>query len=207
MVRVPDSVGDQIPHVWIGGFKVHFETESPGSFVVQTHFHSFEDLEVAFDARVAISSGKNIGRRNGSYLIGIFSLVPGQNTLHGQISLGFHFGLAHVAAVRQSLFNQRDGQFVESLEVVAAVGGAFGCPTHPLKVVHKGIDVFFRFGIRIRVVVPKHAASIFGSHAQFFKGQRKVHVDGFGVAHVQVSVGFRGKSGSNDGTVHLGVFG
>mmetsp|Transcript_13702 Transcript_13702/g.38570 ORF Transcript_13702/g.38570 Transcript_13702/m.38570 type:complete len:260 (-) Transcript_13702:89-868(-) len=207
VTRVFDSVRHQIEHVGIGRFKVHFETKSPGSFVVQSHFHSFEGFEIAFDAGITISSRKNIRRRNRSYCVRIFSLVPGKDPLHGQFSLGFHFGLGHVTTICQSLLNERDCQFVEILEVVTAVGGSFGCPSQPFQVVHEGIDVLLGFGVGIRVIVSEDAASVFRGNAQLFECQREIHVDGFSVTHVKVTVRFWGESGSNDGPVGLGVLG
>mmetsp|Transcript_2354 Transcript_2354/g.5617 ORF Transcript_2354/g.5617 Transcript_2354/m.5617 type:complete len:237 (-) Transcript_2354:168-878(-) len=205
MGGVTDSVGNQIVHVEVGRIKVHFKAKCPGSLVVQSHFHFLKDFQVAFGACVAIASRENVRRGNGGFFIGIPTGVPGQDTLHGQVSLNFHLRLGHVAAIGQSLLDEDDGQVVEFLEVVATVSSSFGCPSEPFQIVHKGVDVFLRFGVGIRVVVSKDSATVFRSDAEFVKGQRKVHVDGLGVTHMQISVGFRRKAGANDGSVDLRV--
>ena len=123
-------------------------------------------------------------------------------------------GFSEVAAIGAHVFSalfvhisvpgldQVLGRAVHEIEVVAGmveVAGAIGLPaeTEPMNRVDDRVNELLLFLFRVGVVEPQVA------HPAVITRQAEVHADAFGVANVQVAVGFRREARANPRRVRL----
>ena len=134
-----------------------------------TGAHALEEVEILFDAAIAI----------GALFAGLGE---------GSAILANFFG-AEVADVGLAQLDQLDRPIVELVEIVGGVIEAVPLVAEPVHVANDGIDVLLLFLLGIGVVEAQVGL------AAELRGEAEVQVRGLGVAEVQVAIGLGRKAG------------
>ncbi len=174
---VEDAVHDGVAHVQVGRRHVDFCSQNSRPVGELAGFHAGEEVEVFFDAAVAIG---RVFAGFGESAAVLADLVGGE-----VVDVGF------------AGFDELDGPGVELGEVVGGVAEAVPLEAEPADVFLNGIDVLllFFFGVGVVEAEVGFAAELVG--------EAEVDADGLGVADVEVAIGLGGKAGLDDGVAEF----
>ena len=112
-------------------------------------------------------------------------------------SVGFHFRWRLLIDVGMAFFDHVLGGFVEEIEVVAGeIQVVPPVEPEPVDIGFDAVDILGVFFFGVGVVESKVA---FGTDGSIFLGDPEVKAKCFGVTDVEVSVGFRRKTGDHGG--------
>ena len=172
---VYNAVHDWIAQVDVGGGHVDFGAQHAAAIGECAVFHLLEEVEVFLDGAVAVRAVlARLGERA--------AIFP--NLVRGL-----------VIHVRQALFDERDGPFVELTEIVGSVVRLRPpVEAEPANVLLHGVHVFLLFARGVGVVVAEIALATVGG------GNAEVDADRLGVADVQVRVRL-GREAGDDAVV------
>jgi hypothetical protein len=168
MMGFHDPVKHRVAEVQVRSGHVDFGAERSDTFGELPLFHPFKEIEVFFDAAVAV----------GAVLTGL-----GQCT-----SVLAHLLRIEIAYKSVALANELDRPVVQLLEVIRSVEQAVPFEAEPSDIGHDGVDVFLALFAGVRVVESQVAFPAIAL------GETKVEADALGVSDMQVAVGFGGKT-------------
>ena len=176
---VHDAVHDGVAQVDVGRGHVDFGAQHAAAIGECAVFHLLKEVEVFFDGAVAVRAVfARLGERAAIFPDFVRSLV---------------------IYVRQALFDERDGPFVELAEIVGSVVRLRPpVEAEPANVLLHGVHVFLLFARGVGVVVAEIALAIVGG------GNAEIDADRLGVADVQVRVRLGWEAG--DDAVVAAVF-
>ena len=180
MLGVEDAVHDGIAEIEVGRRHVDFGAEGACAIGEFAGFHAREEVEIFFDAAIAIGAlGAGLGERAAV----LTDLVGGQ-----------------VADIRLAGFDQLHRPLVQLAEVVGGVEEAiFPIEAEPADVVDDGIDVLGLLFTRIGVIEAQ-----VGLAAELGR-QTEVQANGFGVADVEITVWLRREARVDPSLVLVGL--
>lgn len=167
VVRVFDSIHDRVAEVHVGMCHIDLRPQYFFAITIAAGFHFPEQTQVVLNTSPAIGTIRSrLGRR----------------TL-----LMRNFVTRTVIDVRKSLANQRDGEFIEFVEIIGCVQFLRPGKSQPFDVVLDSFNIlrFFRYGVRI---VESEI-----SLATVLNGQSEVEANTFGMAQVKIAVWLGGK--------------
>ena len=175
-----DAIEHGVPQVDVRGCHVDFRPQDMGSVGEFSRPHPAEEIQVFIDRSGPVRAVfAGLGE-----CAAIFTHLLGRQA----VDVGF------------VLLDQRDGEFVEALEIIRCVKH-FAVPveTQPVHIVLNGLDEFRIFGGGVRVVEPQVADS-----AWVFIGEAEIEANGFRMTDVEVSVRLRREAGDDAAVVLSG---
>jgi hypothetical protein len=173
-----DAVQGGVAHDQVGMGHVDLGPQHPGPVFVFAGTHALEQVQVFLDA--AVTPGAVFSRFGEG--APVFPDFVGIEVLH--------VGLAGP--------NELDGKIEELFEIIRCIVQAvIPAESHPADIIHDGVHILHVLFGGVGVVESQVAGAVVGL------GDPEVQADGFGVADVQVAVGFRGKPGGQPAVVFI----
>ncbi|VTR69198.1 conserved hypothetical protein [Desulfosarcina cetonica] len=174
-----DAVEGRVAHDQIRVGHVDLGAQDVGAVVEFAGAHALEEIQVLFDRAVAPGA---VLARFGQRAAMVTDLVGAQIV---------HISLAGT--------DQLDGEFIEPFEIIRCiVKPRIPVKAQPVDILHDGVHIFHVFLGGVGVVEAQVASPMIGL------GHAEVQADRFGMADVQVSVGFGRKSGGHPSVVFMG---
>mmetsp|Transcript_44832 Transcript_44832/g.51806 ORF Transcript_44832/g.51806 Transcript_44832/m.51806 type:complete len:213 (-) Transcript_44832:734-1372(-) len=167
MRSVLDSVSNRISHSSVLVLHVEFESEHSLTFLIHTHSHSIEELEVFFNGSVS------------------------PRTVELLVSVLFHFSLSLMADISISLLDELNSTVVEVLEIVRSIGDFERLVAQPVAVFLDAINVLDTFFLRVSVIKSQIGVSA------VFRSQSEVESHSFSMTDVNVTIWLWRESGKD----------
>ena len=170
MVCPLDPVNEGVPHVHVGMGHVDFSPQYAVPVRVNPLSHLVEKLEVFLYRTAAMGAGR---------------------PRFGRCPLPFGNVLSRLMVdICQTFFNQTDRKSVELFEIVTGIEfTSRPFVAKPCDVTSDGVHIFLTFFFGVGVVEAQIDEPL------ILFGKSKGETDGFGVANVQIAIGFRWKPG------------
>ena len=171
MLRMGYTVDDRVSHVDVRGGHVDLSPEHLLAVRVLAFAHLFKELQVFFDAPVAIW--------------GLFARL-GQGPSVGPDLVG-----AEVADEGQPLLDQSHGALVHLIEIVRRPKPVLPLKAQPSYIFFDGVHILHVFLDRVGIVIPQITSAVVLLRCH------EVQADGLGVTNMQVAVRLRRESRQN----------